>query len=881
MPLDPAQVEAWDRARREQPLANIHPLPLAGPGGSATRVDWLEDVSTRGPSRDQGANGNCWNWAASAMSETALKVAYGYADRLSVQYVDSLADAYTFQNGGDLATYCKLVNGPGLLVPESNANAAYVDGIVDPRCTQSLVPTSAIQLSPAYTHVAVSGKTVQTSGVSQATAIANIKNMLDQHKVVGFSFITQFSGAGGFEEWWETQAEDVLWPEPVTGPTGPPDERWGAHMVVIVGYDESDPTPANHFWIVLNSWGLTPGRPGGLFRMPMAMNYGATFTYAGKAYTNYGFEVLDLSADHPAATVPDVAMASSSQAKLGQPLTFSATPTGYPPFTYQWQVDGQDIPDARSAAYTLPYLTGVESGRAYRVVVSNTVGGLPVQTSGPAVVVPSMAGQQQLLGNPGFEGGLGQAAWTTATTQLGTPIDFTPWRQESSARTGQWDAFLGGPGQWDFNGALDQTLTIPSGPGSVLLSYWLNGRSGLGLWGTGFFSLSVSILDAATGQLLRPVMTYGSSSFSAKHLLWKQDRFGLGDLKGRQVKIHCDWMVNSSFWRLDDFAVVLDPSDPVPLPVISSFTPASGNPGDPVILTGSGFTGATHVAFNGLDAPFSVQSDTQIATTVPKASVLGSDQVTTGPILVNTPGGSGLSSTSFQVLRPLLMSISPRSCKRGTSVVLTGSGLTGCTSVAFQGMAGFAAVPAPFTVDSDTQITATVPPMAISGSIQVTTPFGSASYYFLIIEPDGAVSVAISPRPLAVVAGSTVTFTATVTGDVDQRVGWLVSNGGGRWSLSGNPLTFTIEPAMVGDLSLRVDWGNSGTVSDTLAIPVKTLDFLGTGTVDVLDMLELAKAYGSRTGDATFDPKVDLNGDGVIDDTDVSLFMDVFPRIQP
>jgi len=435
-----------------------------------------------------------------------------------------------------------------------------------------------------------------------------------------------------------------------------------------------------------------------------------------------------------------------------------------------------------------------------------------------------------------------------------------------------------------YGGSLDQTLTLPTGPGSLQLSYWISGSTGFGPWGSGYGFLSVSILDAATNQVLRTIKAYNAAS--TNHLLWLQDRFGLGDLKGQRVKIRCDWDTQFSFWRLDDFAVVLDPSDATPLPIITSFSPASGNPGDPVILTGSGFTGAAHVAFNGLEAPFTVGSDTQITTMVPKSNVFGGDSVTTGRLMVNTPVGSGFSAVPFQVLRPMITAFSPMSCKRGAQVVLTGSGFTGCTSVTFDGMAGPATVPASFTIDGDSQITVTVPPAAITGNITVDTPYGgSAAYPWLTILPDGPVSVVISPRLLAVVAGATVTFTATVIGDIDQRVTWHYTRYTPNWSAGvtdrSNPLTMALEPTAIGDVTLRVYWGTSGDVSDSLTIPVKTLDFLGTGIVDVLDMMELAKAYGSRADDTAFDLKVDLNGDGVIDDADVSLFMDIFPRIQP
>jgi hypothetical protein len=77
-------------------------------------------------------------------------------------------------------------------------------------------------------------------------------------------------------------------------------------------------------------------------------------------------------------------------------------------------------------------------------------------------------------------------------------------------------------------------------------------------------------------------------------------------------------------------------------PTVSSFTPGSGAAGTSVTVTGSGFTGATAVTFNGSSAAFTVASDTQLTATVPAAA-------TTGPIAVTTPAGTGTSTASFTV----------------------------------------------------------------------------------------------------------------------------------------------------------------------------------------------------------------------------------------
>ena len=150
-----------------------------------------------------------------------------------------------------------------------------------------------------------------------------------------------------------------------------------------------------------------------------------------------------------------------------------------------------------------------------------------------------------------------------------------------------------------------------------------------------------------------------------------------------------------------------------PEPYITGFTPGSGNVGDSVTIFGVHFTGTTAVRFNGTNALFSPPAtDTTLTAFVPGGAM-------SGPITVVNGSGSYTSSVSFY-LPPQLTSFSPAVGRVGTNVVLTGSSFTGTTAVKFNGLDATS-----FTVNSPTQITATVPANATTGSIRVTTPGGT------------------------------------------------------------------------------------------------------------------------------------------------------------
>lgn len=79
-------------------------------------------------------------------------------------------------------------------------------------------------------------------------------------------------------------------------------------------------------------------------------------------------------------------------------------------------------------------------------------------------------------------------------------------------------------------------------------------------------------------------------------------------------------------------------------PVISDFSPDGGTWKTNVTITGSGFSGASSVRFNGKEAPFFVVSDSTITAKVPSGAGVG-------PIRVADAAGVDVSDTDFRFRR--------------------------------------------------------------------------------------------------------------------------------------------------------------------------------------------------------------------------------------
>ncbi|HMO53650.1 MAG TPA: IPT/TIG domain-containing protein, partial [Tepidiformaceae bacterium] len=160
-------------------------------------------------------------------------------------------------------------------------------------------------------------------------------------------------------------------------------------------------------------------------------------------------------------------------------------------------------------------------------------------------------------------------------------------------------------------------------------------------------------------------------------------------------------------------------------PTITSISPNTGPAAGATVVT---ITGTNFVA-NGLVVRFgTVTATANLINSTTIVAVAPAQAAGVVDVTVQTSGGTSPNTaaddfTYTGVSVPAVTSLNPTSGPIGTSVVITGTGFTGATSVTFGGVA------ATFTVNSPTQITATVPNGTPPGSVdvRVTGPGGQSA----------------------------------------------------------------------------------------------------------------------------------------------------------
>ena len=311
MPIDSKWLDEEGKRYNTQPTTHIRPKSGANMTLASTRrhFDLLKylPINDLGE-RNQGRCGNCWVWASAACLEISLaKKKHITPERMSIQYLNS-----NYNNGRNCWACCG--GWPGmfadfyskqhLVIPWSNTNAQYADGdrccwagrcghgtrySCDSSRSETATPASSISTTTNYRTDPVIVEDVPTKTdydsvppkrMTKEQAIANIKDVLDQERAVVFGYFWGEDKDDRFRDFWKNGNEETLWDE--RAPSSDP--NWG-HALTCVGYDDTDPNPRNHYWIILNSWGTTANRPHGIFHMPMNLDYDS------RCYWWYTFDV--------------------------------------------------------------------------------------------------------------------------------------------------------------------------------------------------------------------------------------------------------------------------------------------------------------------------------------------------------------------------------------------------------------------------------------------------------------------------------------------------------------------------------------------------------------------------------------------------------------
>ncbi|GEM_PF-1332471 len=127
---------------------------------------------------------------------------------------------------------------------------------------------------------------------------------------------------------------------------------------------------------------------------------------------------------------------------------------------------------------------------------------------------------------------------------------------------------------------------------------------------------------------------------------------------------------------------------------VSSVNPTSGLIGSAVTIAGANFTGVTAVKFaNNVSAAFTVNSDTQITTTVPSSAV-------TGPITISKTGCTDVQTASFTVCP--MITLTPASLPAGTVGVAYNQTVTASPSGSYTYAVTAGSLPAGLTLNSAT-----------------------------------------------------------------------------------------------------------------------------------------------------------------------------------
>ncbi len=262
----------------------------------------------------QGECGNCWVWAGTGSLAQSLYKFSGTSTPLSIQFFNSnYMDGNIIMTkphdwactGGFASTFADIyttgvnqsyLGGP-FVVPWNNYNASYKDSDVpNSKYAQTTLPKNLMTNTPnAGLSQIVAQRVLATTPSNQTAAVENITLALTDGKVLYYAMqLPNKTAWDRFQDFWDNKPNEI-WNMDQYNQTyyNESSGEGSGHAMILMGYNKTDVSTANHYWIIQNSWGNTTNRSTGQYKLKMWMDYNATFN--NTEWTSQDFWVFNVS----------------------------------------------------------------------------------------------------------------------------------------------------------------------------------------------------------------------------------------------------------------------------------------------------------------------------------------------------------------------------------------------------------------------------------------------------------------------------------------------------------------------------------------------------------------------------------------------------------
>jgi len=292
-PYNAARSAQWQADLAAMPVYQLPPGYPNTPGSVSLLPHLHLDPSTR----NQGDTGTCWLWGCTAVLSVEYDVHRGdspaLTNGLSVQFVASNLEMVnsTLQDGGCPGTFQRFYEGMGFA--KSWDNVPWTDSM---GCNKTPSASIASQSNVPISQVAFTQLATYTN--DPQVAIATMKSALDAGKALVLELqLANMDDWASFMGYWgkSNLTEDAIIDLAFGAGHGSDDSK-GSHLMACVGYNDLDPDPAKHYWIILNSWGTAGGlRPNAVFHMAMKTQYDAHYESMMMPIPLFRFSAMDVT----------------------------------------------------------------------------------------------------------------------------------------------------------------------------------------------------------------------------------------------------------------------------------------------------------------------------------------------------------------------------------------------------------------------------------------------------------------------------------------------------------------------------------------------------------------------------------------------------------